>query len=63
MLSIPVKLKNVDGDLQQLTTAEENYLAYQASLELAATSGDSAGTTIASGSQTIETYTLYVRAA
>jgi hypothetical protein len=59
MLSIPIKLKNVDGDLQQLTTAEENYLAYQASLELAATSGDSAGdlTTSSTSSFSVGSFT------
>lgn len=59
MLSIPVKLKNTDGDLQQLTTAEENYLAYQASLELAATSGDSAGdlTTSSTSSFSVGSFT------
>jgi hypothetical protein len=59
VLSIPLKLKNVDGDLQQVTTGEENYLAYQASLELAATTGDSAGdlTTSATSSFSVGTFT------
>ena len=54
-----LKLEGTNGDLKEITTTEENYLAYQAGLHLAELdSADvSAITASSSGSTSIGTYT------
>ena len=42
-LSTPLKLKGTQGDLQQLNSTEENYLAYLAGTQLAASAGSDPG--------------------
>lgn len=42
-LSTPLKLKGTQGDLQQLNSTEENYLAYLAGTQLAASAGTDPG--------------------
>lgn len=38
-----LKLKAANGDLQQITSSEENYLAYRAGLQLKSSAGTSVG--------------------
>ena len=57
MGSTTLKLQGTNGDLQEITTTEENYLAYQAGLKLAAkTTGVFSLNTTGSGA-TVGTYT------
>ena len=42
-MATPLKIKDASGNIQQFTTAEENYLAYQIGLQLADAGTDSAG--------------------
>ena len=41
--NIPLKLEGTNGDLKEMSPTEENYLAYQAGLQLRASGGSSAG--------------------
>lgn len=42
-MATPLKIKDASGNIQQFTTAEENYIAYQIGLQLADAGTDSAG--------------------
>ena len=55
----PIKRKDSDGTLRQLTNAEENYLAYQAGLRLSVAPESDVGslTTSSSSASTVGTYT------
>ena len=54
-----LKLEGTNGDLKEITTTEENYLAYQAGLHLSALDSSAVGTLTASSTNNtlIGTYT------
>lgn len=57
-MATPLKLRDGDGNIQELTSAEENYLTYLIGLHLAADSANGiGGITINSGDTSIGTYT------
>jgi hypothetical protein len=57
-MTAPLKLNGTAGDLKEITTTEENYLAYLAGLQLAAmTSSDVSALTTSSGGTSIGSYT------
>lgn len=57
-MATPLKLRDGDGNIQELTSAEENYLTYLMGLHLAADSANGiGGITINSGDTSIGTYT------
>jgi hypothetical protein len=57
-MGTPIKLEGGTGDLKEMTTGEEAWLAYQAGLQLAAsTTSDVAALTTSSGGTSIGSYT------
>ena len=57
-MATPLKIRDVSGNIQELTTAEENYIAYQIGLHLAADSANGVGGITTNSSHTsIGTYT------
>ena len=42
-MATPLKLEGTNGDLKEMTTAEENYLAYQAGEQLKASAKTEVG--------------------
>ena len=57
-MTAPLKLNGTAGDLKEMTTTEENYLAYLAGLQLAAmASSDVSALTTSSGGTSIGSYT------
>ena len=59
MGTTPLKLEGTNGDLKEMTTTEENYLAYQAGLHLSVLDSSDVATitTTSSGNTLIGTYT------
>lgn len=57
-MATPLKIKDISGNVQELTTSEENYIAYQIGLHLSADSADGVGAITTNSSHTsIGTYT------
>lgn len=57
-MATPLKIKDAGGNIQELTTAEENYIAYQIGLHLASDSANGIGGITTNASHTsIGTYT------
>ena len=54
-MGTPLKLEGTNGDLKEMTTAEENYLAYQAGEQLKASAKTEVGaiTDVSSGNETV----------
>ena len=59
MSSTPLKLEGTNGDLKEMTTAEENYLAYQVGEQLKASAKTEVGaiTDASSGNETVGAFT------
>ena len=58
-MATPLKLEGTNGDLKEMTTAEENYLAYQAGEQLKASAKTEVGaiTDASSGNETVGAFT------
>ena len=58
-MGTPLKLEGTNGDLKEMTTAEENYLAYQAGEQLKASAKTEVGaiTDASSGNETVGAFT------
>ena len=58
-MATPLKLEGTNGDLKEMTTAEENYLAYQAGEQLKASAKTEVGaiTDVSSGNETVGAFT------
>ena len=58
-MGTPLKLEGTNGDLKEMTTAEENYLAYQAGEQLKASAKTEVGaiTDVSSGNETVGAFT------
>lgn len=58
-MATPLKLEGTNGDLKEMTTAEENYLAYQAGEQLKASAKTEVGaiTDVSTGNETVGAFT------
>ena len=58
-MGTPLKLEGTNGDLKEMTTAEENYLAYQAGEQLKASAKTEVGaiTDVSTGNETVGAFT------
>ena len=58
-MATPLKLEGTNGDLKEMSTAEENYLAYQAGEQLKASAKTEVGaiTDVSSGNETVGAFT------